>query len=241
MPNSSNLDVIKQHVEACLNVAFEKLDVATLLRNAKKYPSAITSYIESYEEIGQALFLTDKISGNEEISENDLNRHIIPASHTKKILTHWVTRREQLIKNLNMDFEKLQKSEIGELFRVTGTKKDVLEKIKGRIIIFSNLHKLRQAFDYSHEMNGQIVNCNYGEKSLESLCQLLEFECLTSYYVVQQWLEYNATAPPDNVDDQIKKITTLPATMKLKKLAEIYATDTNKKLINQGLKFVGSF
>ncbi len=238
---SSSFDIVKPHIEECLKMGNEKLDDAKLLRNAKRYPGAITSYISAYEEIGQALFLVDKLSINEKIAENDLNNYIKPASHPDKILAHWITRRDNFNKVTNTDFEKMKQSKLGKLFSITDTREDAVNKIEERISIFSKLHKLRQTFDYSRDLDGHITNRGYDKPTLESLCHLLECECYASYYVVKLLLEFSTVTSFNDVDEVLSKIASLPTIKKLKKLYQNYNTQTSLNIRNKGLQFIKSF
>lgn len=231
----SSSDIVKFHIEEYLKTGNEKLDNAKLLRKAKKYSGAITSYIDAYEEIGQAVFLADKLSNSEEISEEDWNKYIKPASHPNKILAHWITRKVNFNKATDADFEKMQKSKIGKSFFIPDTRQDALKKIEERISIFSKLHKLRQKFDYSHDLDGQIANHEYDKQVLESLCHLLECECYASYCVVRFMLEVSVITPLDDVDELLSKIASLPTAKKLKKLNQDYGTPSNMDLRNEGI------
>jgi len=238
----SSFDKAKPHIEKYLSVGKAKLETAVLIKKSKKYSNAIPEYVGAYEEIGQALFIMDKISHNEEIAENDLKKYIKPASHTKKILTHYITRKEQLEKNSNKNFEKVKKSKIGELFSNPLDRKTIVEKTKKRISIYNKLNNLRQTFDYSHDLNGQITTHNYDKEDLNALCFLLESECQVSYYETKLGLEGHSIRTPDDTDETyLAKIASLPAIRKLKELYEKYNSKQNQNLRNKGLAFINSF
>jgi hypothetical protein len=237
-----SFDLAKSHVEAYLRVGNEKLELAMWLRKNKKYPMAITSYIESYEELGQALFLSDKISSSEEITENDWNKYIKPAPHSKKILAHHIIRKNQLNKSTSEEFKKIQQPEIGKNFPEISTREDTIEAIEELIAIYSKLHKIRQIFDYSHNLNGQIMKHDYDEKDLESLCHLLESECHISYYLVKMGLEYHGielSTDPEEI--AMSKIMSLPSTKKLIEISSRFNTVSGKELAQRGLDFIESF
>lgn len=238
----SSFDKARPHIEEYLRVGKEKLETAIILKKSKKYPNAITEYIGAYEEIGQALFLTDKISHNEEITENDLKKYIKPASHAKKILAHYITRKEQMAKNSDEAFEKIKKSEIGELFRNPYTREKTIDETNKRISIYSKLNKLRQTFDYSHDLSGQITTHDYAEDDLDSLCYLLESECLTSYYQVKLNLEGRSIRSPNYTDETVlSKIASLPSIKELTELNKKSNTKNNQRLKRKGLRFINSF
>jgi hypothetical protein len=52
--NVTIFEIAKPHIEAGLAKGNEKLDVANLLTESKKYGSAIKEYVGAYEEIGQS-------------------------------------------------------------------------------------------------------------------------------------------------------------------------------------------
>ena len=238
-----SFDIAKPHIEACLKLGYEKLELAKLLKKEKKYPGAIVAYVEAYEEIGQALFLTEKINDSKEINENDWNELTKPGTHQKKILIHYIARKDQLEKNTNEEYEKVQKSKIGKIFVTDGTREDNIKAIEKRISIYNKLHKLRQTFNYSHDLQGRIMSHDtYDKKDLESLCYVLESECFTSYYVVKLGLEFQAiTLPNDTEDTSISKIVSLPSVKKLKELFQKSLTSSNYVLFDRGLKFINSF
>ena len=187
--NAKIFEIAKPHIESGLKKGNEKLDIANLLTKSKKYAGAITDYVGAYEEIGQALFLFETISNNEEITENHLKDYVKPGTHDQKILNSYITRRDRIKKHPVEDFEKIKNSKIGQDFHNPYTQEETLQKINKRIAIYSKLHKLRQTFDYSHNQEGQIIKSNYSDDELESVCYLLKSECLISYCETKLGLE----------------------------------------------------
>lgn len=242
MLDTSIFDNAKPHVEAYLKAGYDNLDTANMLKKLKKYTRAIPEYVSAYEEIGSAHYIINKISDNEEITEEDLQKHINPGSHLQKILSHYITRRDQMSNHTSGDFEKIKKSEVGKQFPINYSRENTIKKINERISIYSKLHKLRQTFDYSHDRNGQIMNHDYNEEKLKALCYLLESECLTSYYEVKLGLEMRiAKVLNNNVEMELAKITTLQSSKKLKELSQEYNMKDNKIMRLEGLEFIKSF
>lgn len=239
---TKKFEIAKPHIESSLAKGNEKLDIANLLYKSKKYAGAIIDYVGAYEELGQALFIVETISNDEKISEEYLKDFFKPGSHNQKILSSHITRRELLKKHPIDDFEKIKNSEIGEDFRNPYTLDETIKKINERIKIYSKLHKLRQTFDYSHDKEGQIMNNNYSEDELDSLCYLLKSECLTSYYETKLALEAQHLKSHGYTDEIIfSKITSLPSYKKFQELSQDVNLKINRKRRVKGLKFIEAF
>lgn len=233
-----DFNVIKHDIEACLNTGNEKLIDGIIFRKAKRFPSGIPSYIRAFEEIGFALFLADKAFGTEQINENTWKELVKPANHDQKILANYVVIKDQLIKNMDGGFKKIQDSAIGNSFKVNLTRTQAIEQVNARLAIYSKLDALRKKFDHSHELTGQITNREYNEKDLEAVCHLLEAECYISYYRTKLGLEsYQINLTNDSDDVKLSKIISLPSTKKLKELSQEFG-NSGLELRQRGLKFL---
>ena len=236
--NTSLFDNTKIHIEASMKVGYEKLDAAIMLVQSKKFSSAVPEFVGAYEEIGYALFLSDGIN-NSTLTVDTLEDFIKPGTHSQKILSHYISRKDKMVKNPNDDFEKVKNSEIGKQFAITSSREDIIRKINERIAIFSKLHSMRQIFDYSHNRDGTISNKEHDDVELDDLCFLLESECWTSYYVVKMAFEsHTLRSPSDTDDDFLSKITVLPSVKKLMNLYKEYNTPNNQNRRHRGLEFI---
>jgi len=239
-----NLEVVYEHIRVCLKIGDRKLQSAKSLKESRKFEDAIPLYVKAYEELGQASFFRESYSKNPEITQGEWNILVKPGSHTTKILAFYIAAKNSLQKMTDDEFDLLNKSEFGRSFLHTGNRETLLNDTEMKIRIFSKLDKLRQRFDHSHELDGTIVH--YGEKDLESFCELLEFECLKSYHTTRFWLDYKeaglpANFPDEMVDEISNRMTSLPTMTKLKELDHIGNSIRLRKHRTRGLIFMDSF
>jgi hypothetical protein len=171
-----------------------------------------------------------------------LEEYFKPGTHNQKILSSYLARRDGLKKHPDKDFDKVKNSRIGKDFPNPFSKAETIKKTNKRIAIYSKLNKLRQAFDYSHYREGQIVNSNYSDNELEPVCYLLKSECLNSYYSTLLLLE-GQNLKDQGYDDDIllSKIPLLPSYQKLKELSKYVGSKNNQLRGIKGLKFIESF
>lgn len=239
-----NPEVVHEHIKACLKIGSRKLESAKLLKEGKRFEDAISPYVKAYEELGQAAFFKESYSKNPEITENEWKILVKPGSHTSKIIAFYIGVKNSLQNMSEEAFNTISKSYVGQSFLYTGNKDILLNDVKMKIKIFDKLDKLRQRFDHSHNLDGTIVK--YNERDLESFCELLEFECLKSYYSALLWLDYNKSELPRNspdeaIEEMANKISYLPSMSKLKELDRIGTSVRMRKHRTRGLLFIDSF
>jgi len=234
-------EIAKPHIESSLAKGYEKVEIANLLADFKKYPGAITDYVGAYEEIGQSLFLIETISKNKEISDESLEELFKPGNHNQKILNAYIARRDRIEKEPG-NFEKVKKSQVGQDFHNPYNSEGTVKKTNERIALLSKLHKLRQSFDYSHSRDGQINNPIYTDDVLDSFCYYLKAECLSSYYECKLNLEGENYKSKNHIDDlPLSETPSLPSYQKFKELSNELKLKNNMLRREQGLKFLKSF
>lgn len=234
-------EIAKPHIESSLTKGYEKVEIANLLADFKKYSGAITDYVGAYEEIGQALFLIETVSKNKEITIDSLEQYFKPGNHNQKILNAYIARRDR-IENDPDNFEKVKKSQVGQDFHNPYSSDETVKKTNERISLLSKLHKLRQTFDYSHSRDGQINDDVYTDDILDSFCYYLKAECLSSYYECKLNLEGEDYKSKNHIEDlPLSETPLLPSYQKFKELSKELKLKNNMSRREKGLKFLKSF
>lgn len=241
---SVNLEVVYEHIRACLKIGNRKLESAIALKKSRQFEDAISLYVKAYEELGQASFFRESYSKNPAITEEEWGKLIKPGSHTTKILAFYIASKDALKKMTDTEFNAVSKSQLGKSFIHTGTRDMDLQDVEMKIKIFSKLDRIRQRFDHSHELDGTIVK--YTTRDLESFCEFLEFECLKAYYTTMLGLDgmeagFPITFPDEMIDEIANRTASLPSMHKIKELDRIGNTIRMRKYRTRGLLFMNSF